>query len=304
MIQSHSLLSRVLLAVFAVLMGFQSSAMARDLREIRESGVLRHLGIPYANFVTGSGDGLDVELIQKFAQYLGVRYDYVKTNWQDSFGDLIGRKVKPRGNKVEILQATPVRGDLLASGVTILPWRQSVAAFSTPTFPTGVWLIAHAECALQPIVPQGDIAKDIAAVRSLLAGHSILCLRHTCLDPDLYALEETGAKVKFLARIRNLNEMVPAVLNREAEATLLDVPDALIALEKWPGQIKVIGPLTPLQEMGVVFPKDAPKLRQAFNDFFRRITTDGIYLRLVKKYYPSVLRYYEDYFTAQAASVH
>lgn len=49
-------------------------AYAGDLREIREAGVLRHLGIPYANFVTGSGDGLDVELIQLFARHLGVAY--------------------------------------------------------------------------------------------------------------------------------------------------------------------------------------------------------------------------------------
>ncbi len=38
-------------------------AGARDLDEIKKSGVLRHLGVPYANFVTGSGDGMDVELV-------------------------------------------------------------------------------------------------------------------------------------------------------------------------------------------------------------------------------------------------
>lgn len=55
--------------------------MAGDLQDAKKSVVLRHLGIPYANFVTGDGDGMDVELIQKFAKPLGVNYQYVKTDW-------------------------------------------------------------------------------------------------------------------------------------------------------------------------------------------------------------------------------
>nr|MBP8266208.1 hypothetical protein [Zoogloea sp.] len=47
---------------------FIHSALADDLQDIRARGVLRHLGIPYANFVTGSGDGLDVEIVQRFAR--------------------------------------------------------------------------------------------------------------------------------------------------------------------------------------------------------------------------------------------
>jgi hypothetical protein len=43
-----------------------------DLPEIKARGVLRHVGVPYANFVTGTGDGLDVELVTLFAQDLGV----------------------------------------------------------------------------------------------------------------------------------------------------------------------------------------------------------------------------------------
>lgn len=37
--------------------------LAADLDEIKARGELRHLGIRYANFVTGSGDGFDVELV-------------------------------------------------------------------------------------------------------------------------------------------------------------------------------------------------------------------------------------------------
>jgi len=271
--------------------GFASGA---DLPEIQKSGVLRHLGVPYANFVTGSGDGLDVELVQLFAQNLGVRYEYVKTNWKNVIGNLVGKRVKPKGKDVEILGDAPVRGDIIANGLTILPWRQKVVDYSTPTFPTQVWLLAQAESPMKPIKPSGDILKDITAVKLLLKGHSALGVANTCLDPALYGLKEAGARVRLFRR--NLNELAPAVINREAEATILDVPDALMALEKWPGKIKVIGPISPRQVMGYGFAKTAPLLREAFNRFLEKCKKDGTYLRLVKKYYPAVLSYYPEFF--------
>ena len=68
-------------------LGSMLSANAQDLAEIRERGVLRHLGIPYARFVTGNGDGLDVEIIQLFAQHIGVRYEFVSSEWNRLFSD-------------------------------------------------------------------------------------------------------------------------------------------------------------------------------------------------------------------------
>ena len=90
--------------------------------------------------------------------------------------------------------------------------------------------------------------------------------------------------------------MLPAILNREAEATLLDVPDALIALEKWPGDAKVIGPISEDQVMAVAFRQDSPKLREAFNRFLRDLRAEGTYNHLVRRYYPAVFRYYGEFF--------
>ena len=60
----------------------------------------------------------------------------------------------------------------------------------------------------------------------------------TCVDPSLYGLGEAGATVRLFEG--KLTELVPAIIKGEAESTLLDLPDALVALEKWPGKIKVI----------------------------------------------------------------
>ncbi|MCF8062599.1 MAG: transporter substrate-binding domain-containing protein [Deltaproteobacteria bacterium] len=266
----------------------------RDLPDIRRVGSLRHLGVPYANFVTGAGDGLSVELITLFADHLGVRYRYVRTSWPDVIADLSGVRVLPRGAGVDILGNAPVKGDLIASGLTVLAWRQKVVTFSEPTFPTQVWLVARADADLQPITPTGDIRQDIQLVKDRMKGLSVVGKENTCLDPSLYELEDTGARV--LLHPGSLNELAPAVLNRDAEAALLDVPDALIALEKWPGRLKVIGPVSPIQDMAVAFPKGAVQLKETFDRFFEELKSSGAYRGLVRKYYPSVLKHFPGFF--------
>jgi len=287
-----------LLAVFLGFVSLTSMSSARDLAEIKAEGVLRHLAIPYANFYTGRGDGLDVEMIQGFARELGVNYELVETDWQHVFGDLTGRHARREGKNAQLLEATPIRGDLAANGMTMLDWRAQIVDFSRPTFPSGVWLIARADSTLSPIIPVNNLTVDIAQVKNKLSGRSVLALVNTCLDPSLYQLDKTGADIRLQPEGRKLNELVPAILNQDAESTLLDVPDALIALERWPGRIKVVGPISGEQRMAVAFPKNTPELRTAFNAYLHRIRSDGTYNQLVKKYYPAVFRYYSDFFAA------
>jgi ABC-type amino acid transport substrate-binding protein len=273
-------------------------AAAADLPEIRQRGVLRHLGIPYANFITGSGDGLDVEIVKLFADHLGVRYEYVPTSWEMWVQDLTGSKVEVEGDEIKkVVGPSEIKGDLIACGLTILPWREKVADFSNPTFPTQVWLLTRGDFPAHPIKPSQDIDRDIGSVKALFKeGYikEVMGKKATCLDPDLYDLPQTGVACK-LANL-NLNELAPALINGEAESVLLDVPDALIALEKWTGQLKVIGPISELQFMSAGFPKDAVELRRSFNEFLVQCRKDGTYLELIKKYYPSAHIYFPEFF--------
>jgi ABC-type amino acid transport substrate-binding protein len=286
-------MKRVLIILLFLLVG-SSVVFADDLPDVKKSGVLRHLGVPYANFVTDKADGLDVELMRLFAAHLGVQYVYVKTSWENVIPDLVGKKVTPDGDNVKLGESTPIRGDVIANGLTILPWRQKVLAYTTPTFPNQVWLIARVGSDIKPIKPSGNLSKDIAAVKSLLAGRGVLGKTKTCLDPSLYNLQETGAKIVLFGG--NLNELAPAVINCDSETAILDVPDALVALEKWPGQILIVGPVSPLQDMGVAFRQTSPELLREFNTFFDKISKDGTYRKLVEKYYPAVFSYYPAFF--------
>lgn len=291
----HALKAVVSPALSIAALVFASIAVfAGDLDETLKSGKLRHLGVPYANFISGAGDGLDIELVKGFAKELGVEYQFVKTDWPSLFPDLTGKRYKANGDEVEILGEAPVNGDLAANGLTVLPWREKLVDFSTPTFPNQVWLVARADSPIPPLKPSGDLAKDIEATKDALAGKSILGKAATCLDPSLYKLsEKTDKAILFKG---SLNEIAPALLNGEAELTLLDVPDALVALQKWPGKIKIIGPISGKQDMAVAFPKSSPKLRAAFNAYLERIKRDGSYVALVRKYYPFVFDYFPEFF--------
>lgn len=294
----------------AVLTLISSQANARDLAEIQAEGVLRHIGIPYANFVTHYtlGDkvinsGMDTELMKDFAAHLGVKYEYVPATWTNVIGLLTGRNAQYVDNHIIYDQQQAIQGDVIANGFTTLEWRKEVIDFSDDYFPSAVWLVSRTDSDLQPIHPGNSISDDIIQVKSLIKKREVLALKNSCLDPDLYDLQLTGANVILPTRERKLNEMIPAILNHDAESTLLDVPDILIALEKWPGEIKVIGPISPEQRMAVGFRKESPELLKAFNAFLKQIRSDGRYNKIVQKYYPSVFHFYPTFFaTAETES--
>ena len=284
-----------LIAAF-LLAAMTSANLAADLDEIKSRGELRHIGIRYANFVTGAGDGFDVELVQGFAKHLGVKYTLVYSDFYNVIRDLLGKDVVRKDGAVNLEGDYPVKGDMIATGFTVLPWREAVLLYSQPTFPSQVLLIARSDSDFTPIKGSDDLARDIQETKAIIGQNSLLVMERTCLDPANYGLKGIGIDLKSYTRSTNLNEMVPALLNEEAALSLLDVPDAILDLRKWAGQIKVIGPISAHQNLAAAFPKDAPALRDAFDEYLLKIKGDGTYDRLVDQYYPGIRRYFPDFF--------
>lgn len=281
----------------AVAVAVTASQFAQaDLKEIQASGELRHLGIRYANFVTGAGDGFDVELAKGFAKHIGVKHTLVYTDFYNVIRDLLGREVRRTGDRVDLTGRFPVKGDMIATGFTRLPWREQVLLFSAPTFPSQVLLIARAESAQKPIKSSDNIDADIAETKAMIGQRSLLVMEKTCLDPASYGLKGKGFDLKPYTKNTNINEMVPAMLDGVAELTLLDVPDVILDLQKWAGKIKILGPISGEQQMAAAFRPDSPQLRDAFDAYLRRIRADGTYDRLVRKYYPGIDQYFPEFF--------
>ncbi|MBV5296852.1 MAG: transporter substrate-binding domain-containing protein [Rhodoferax sp.] len=279
-----------------VLAAVVSAVNAADLKDIQARGELRHLGIKYANFVTGSGDGFDVELTQGFAKHIGVKYTLVYSDFYNVIRDVLGKDVVRKGAEVTLTGDFPVKGDMIATGFTMLPWREAVLLYSKPTFPSQVLLVARADSSFTPIKGSKDLPKDILETKAMIGKNSLLVMERTCLDPANYALKGVGIDLKSYTKNTNLNEMVPALLNKEAELTLLDVPDAILDLKKWAGKIKVIGPISEHQDLAAAFPKDAPELRKSFDEYLVKAKADGSYDKLVDKYYPGIRRYFPEFF--------
>jgi ABC-type amino acid transport substrate-binding protein len=138
----------------------------------------------------------------------------------------------------------------------------------------------------------------------LLTNHKIpdvIGIANTCVDPRLYQLEPAGTRIRLVNL--SLNELAPAVINGDSAATLLDVPDALVALEKWTGLIKILGPISKPQVMACGFAKTSPELREAFNVFFERCKAEGTYDRMVRKYYPLAFTYFPEFFSRQDTGI-
>lgn len=210
--------------------------------------------------------------------------------------DLLGKDVVRKGSDVTLEGNFPVKGDMIATGFTVLPWREAVLLYSRPTFPSQVLLVTRADANFTPIKGSPDLARDIRETKAMIGKHSLLVMERTCLDPSNYGLTGIGLDLKAYAKSTNLNEMVPALLSRDAELTLLDVPDAILDLRKWAGQIKVLGPISEHQDLAAAFPKDAPELRKAFDQYLEKIKADGSYDKLVDKYYPGIRRYFPAFF--------
>jgi ABC-type amino acid transport substrate-binding protein len=289
------------LGAVAVLLSLSCApVLADDLADIKARGELRHLGINYANFVTGAGDGFDVELVQGFAKHIGVKYKLVPTDFVSVIRDLLGKDVVRQGDQVNLQGDFPVKGDMIATGFTVLPWREKVLLYSAPTFPSQVLLVARADSPDKPIKGSPDLAADIAETKAMIGSKSVLVMEKTCLDPANYGLKGKGIDLRLYTKSANLNEMVPALIKGDADFSLLDVPDAILDLQRWAGKIKVIGPISGHQELAAAFPKNSPDLRRAFDDYLVRLKADGSYDKLVDKYYPGIRRYFPDFFAGKS----
>ncbi|MDD3473318.1 MAG: transporter substrate-binding domain-containing protein [Syntrophaceae bacterium] len=262
-----------------------------DLDQIMAKRELSHLGVPYANFVTGDGEGLDAAIIKLYCKKIGVNYVYVKTDWDTVISDLSGKKFKMQGGKVEITGEAPIKGDIIGNGLTVIPWRQQIINYSTPYFPSAIWVIAKADSPIKPIQPTSDPKKDVEATRDLLKGKEVLGIKNTCVDLDLYNLSDS--KPIYKEGI-TLNDLAAALIKGAAEISILDVPDSLVALSKFPGKIKILGSITGKQDMGFGFSKESPQLLASFNDFLAELRASGELSQLILKYYPGIDNYFPE----------
>lgn len=131
-----------------------------------------HIGIPYANIMTGGGGGLDAGWIQFFAKSIGL---HVPTTWQDALLDLKGTHVWG--------EALTVKGDVIDCVMTIPRARRELVSFEPLTFVSQIWLVATHDSSITPIISTGDVEPHIVEVNSRIRDVEVPGVADPCLDP-------------------------------------------------------------------------------------------------------------------------
>ena len=93
-------------------------------------------------------------------------------------------EIRARGESVTLEGSFPVKADMIATGFTMLPWREKVLLFSELTFPSQVLLVARADSPQRLIAESGSLSRDIGTTKALIGKKSLLVMERTCLDPS------------------------------------------------------------------------------------------------------------------------
>jgi ABC-type amino acid transport substrate-binding protein len=261
---------------------FSGTAWA-DLAEVQQKGVLRHFGVETANFVRDDGTGLDVELLTRFAESIGVRYERVPVSAADAQAFLQGRRPLPGFGP----------GDALSGGLapSILP---AGLAASRPLFPVQFWLLARGDSPIRGETSRGRIEWDIRAAKAKMKGRTVYAINDGLSTPFAEALRAEGFRVEYAGW--RASDLVEKLRKNPDALAVLDGPSAMVALARWSGALKRLGVLSPEAGAVVLFRAEDLRLRQAFDQFAQGLWTNWDWARFSRAYYPPVFNYYTPFF--------
>ncbi len=208
---------------------------------------------PYPPFEFGKApdyDGFDIDMTNAIADKLGLETKYQDTAFDTIFTDVAQGKF-----------------DLVASASSITPERQQTVNFSDPYY--------EAEQAL--LVAPGS---DIKTVEDL-AGKTVAAQDGT--TGETFANDETDA-----GQVRgfpNGPASIAALVNGQAEATIIDQPVAQDALDKGQTGFEIATTIPTGDIYGLALSKKSPELLSAVNGALSELKTDGGLDKIYQKWF-------------------
>jgi cystine transport system substrate-binding protein len=249
--------TKVFLLLGALQFAVAASALAgSEWSQIRSAGVLK-VGTQgtYAPFtfhdpVTGQLTGFDVEISRAVAAKLGVKVQFVESQWDGLVAGLDDH-----------------RYDVVANQITITPQRQLKYDFSSPYVVSRGALIVRA--GNHSIHSFNDLKGKKVAV-ALSSNFGQLALQY-------------GAQV---VNNTDLFQSIALVKDGRADATLNDRLAYLDFLKHHPDtQVKFAATDSNTELEAFILNKDQPELKAAIDRALAQIKSDGTYLRISKKYF-------------------
>jgi ABC-type amino acid transport substrate-binding protein len=229
-------------------------AAAADLGLITPGELSVASDIPYAPFEytepgSSTAIGFDVDLVNAIAPSLGItKVNFVKTRFPTI-----------------ILQVRQGRFDMSASSFTITPERAKQIDFGDPYFQANQSVLVQADSDITDL--DGLQNKTIGAQRGTTGA-------------DL-AATVPGATIK---RYDIIDDAFNALAQGRVDGVVNDFASSAQAAKAKP-QLKVVAQVPTHESYGLVFPKDNPALRDAFNTGLAAIKADGTYDQIYMKWF-------------------
>jgi len=231
-------------------LGIAATAHANTLQEIQKAKVLKvcmwpdYFGISYRNPRSGALQGIDIHLSRDFAQELGVKLQYVETNFANVVADVESRKCH-----------------IAMMGVGVIPSRAERVDFSAPYLRSDVYAVTSKSNVA--IKTWDDIDRP---------GRVVSVLKGTFMDP----LMKKTLKQATVQVAERPGERERDVESGRADVFMTDYPytQRMLANTDWARVIPPTRPVQPTDYAYAVAKGEAAWLARV-NEFVAKIKQDG-----------------------------
>jgi polar amino acid transport system substrate-binding protein len=197
----------------------------------------------------GSFYGFDIALGEAIAKELGLKVDYIDTDFAGI-----------------ILSLNSGKFDIAMSAMTITEERKKSINFSDPYFDTGLSLAVPAN---SPVQKLDDLNGKIVGVQLGTTG-------------DLYA--SSLKNVKEVKRYPHAPDAFLDMKNGKVDAVINDDVVSKPIVAKDPNSFKIISGLLTIEQYGIAVPKDNEALLQKINADLKKIKENGTYDQIYDQY--------------------
>ncbi|CEG28880.1 amino acid ABC transporter substrate-binding protein [Bacillus sp. B-jedd] len=198
----------------------------------------------------GKLTGFDVEVAEEVAKRLGVKAQFLETQWDAIFGGLDAK-----------------RFDMIANQVGIRPDREEKYLFSIPYITSTAVLVAHSD---------NDKVKSFEDMKGLKSAQSMT---------SNYAktAKEYGAEI---VSVEGFNQAIELISSKRADVTVNDNLSFLDFKNKRPeAKVKIVATSKDASKSGLMFRKDSESLVKEVNKALEEMIKDGTYNKISEKWF-------------------
>jgi polar amino acid transport system substrate-binding protein len=212
--------------------------------------------MPPFNMTTKEGDiiGLEIEMAKYLAAAMDVRLDVQPMNFDQLIPALEAGKV-----------------DLVMSGMTITPERNTRVAFVGPYFISGKSFLTKKQTIAES--EPGDINSPSTTLTALKGSTSEMFVKGAI------------SKAKFIPAT-DYDEAVAMVIDDQADALVADYPICVISLLRYPdaGLASVITPFT-WEPIGIALPNNDPQFVNLVDNYLKTLKGNGLLDEMTEKFF-------------------